>query len=136
MGKRKQKWQPWQLALVGSGLSLGVYGGMILGLAYLVIAGLVPESAVVMLLALGSCISVLLGGLCFGRRLPFGVMGGCLSVFVCFWLALLLLAWGCYGGVCWTMTGGVLVASSLAGAILAGVLSRRHKGRRISKQFG
>lgn len=136
MGKRKEKWKPWQLALAGLAVSLGVYGGLIGLLAYAVVTGMIPTSAVMVLLTLSACVSVLLGGVCFGRQLPIGIMAGCLSIFAGFWAVLLIVAWICYGGVMWSSTALPLLLSSLAGAVFSGVLSRKQKGRRITKRFG
>lgn len=136
MGTKKKSWQVWQVAVAGIGLSIGLYGGFVALLSYGVVSGTVPETAIVVLLTIGACLSVLVGGVSFGRTLPVGIMGGCLCVFLGFWAVLLLLAWGVYGGVTLTITAVPLLLSSMAGAVLAGVLSRKQKGRRISKRFG
>lgn len=136
MGTQKGKKNVWQIALAGGGLSIGIYGGLIAMLSYSVVCGAVPENAIAVLLTLSACLSVLLGGVVFGRRLPVGIMGGCLCVFAEFWLVLFLLAWGVYGGVAFSSGCVPLLLSSLAGAVFSGVICRKQKGRRIAKRFG
>lgn len=136
MGTQKGKGKSWQFALAGLALSVGIYGGFVVVLAYGVVAGTIPESAISVSLSISACLSVLLGGFFFGKRLPVGIMGGCLCIFAGFWGILLLLGWSVYGGVTFTSACVPLILSSLAGAIFSGVLCRKQKGRRISKRFG
>lgn len=134
MAKKKQA--TWQLLLAGCGVSIGIYGAVVLALAYAIINGFVPETMAGIGLTVGAFLSMVAGGLLFGRRMQFGIMGGCWAILGCFWTLLLLLAWCVYGGVVWSSMALALLLGTIAGAILAGILGRKHKGRRIAKRFG
>lgn len=131
----RKKWAVYQVGLMAWVVSLGLYGAGVMGVAYGLVAGWMPLQMTQTALCVSGFFSVLVPCLLWGNRLGLGAMGGCLALWLGFWLALLLVGAVCYGGLCIPDGGGFLVGCTLVGAVLAGCQARRKKAKRLAKRL-
>ena len=129
MGKGgKARPAPWRGVLRGTLTALGLY---LLGtalLALLIVKGAVPEGVMFPVTAVLCALSVLCGGLLAGPMLP--PLPGAMAVAACFGGVLLAVGAACWQGVTSAGHGGVLLACTLGGGLLSGVLAGSRRGRR------
>ena len=133
----KKKTTPvWLTVLEGTVLALGVYMGVLLVVALLLVKGVVGESLALPLLAV-DCGAAVLGGALFaaGRTATLGALPCALCVCGGFVAVLLVVGLGVYGQLAVTGGGGVLLLTAVGAALAAGLLAgkRRHKRSRARK---
>lgn len=113
-------------------LALGVYLGVLLVLALLLVRGVVGEEGALPMVAACAAVAAFCGGLWCVRSCPWGRLPSALAGAVGFGgvLACVALCWK--DGAAWTGSGGVVLACVLAGGVLAGLVGRR-RGKRVKK---
>ena len=129
MGKGgKARPAPWRGVLRGVLAAFGLYLIGTALLALLIVKGVVPEGVMFPVTAVLCVVSVLCGGLLAGPMLP--PLPGAMAVAACFGGVLLAVGAACWQGVTWAGHGGVLLACTLGGGLLSGVLAGSRRGRR------
>ena len=129
MGKGgKARSAPWRGVLWGVLAAFGLYLIGTALLALLIVKGAVPEGVMFPVTAVLCVVSVLCGGLLAGPMLP--PLPGAMAVAACFGGVLLAVGAACWQGVTWAGHGGVLLACTLGGGLLSGVLAGSRRGRR------
>ncbi len=131
----RKKWAAYQVGLLGWGVSLGLYGLGVMSLSYGLVAGWIPLSLGQMVLCAIGFFSVFLPSLFWGNQLGLGAMGGCLTLWLGFWATLFVVGGLCYGGLCVPQGGSYVIGCTLAGAVLAGGLSRKRRAKRLAKRL-
>lgn len=132
----KKKTVPaWLAVLEGVGIALGVYLGMHLLLALLLVKGVAGESAITPLLAAACAVSVLSGGLFAVRQTNVGTLVCALCVSGGFAGSLVLVALGVYNRLAISGGGGILLLSILGAGVLTGLLGgkKRRPASRLRK---
>lgn len=128
MAKGRKKLAVWQGFLAGVLLSLGTYLLGLLGLALLLVNGVLPEGGSFPMVAVLCVLAALAGGM-LTVRLTRRRTGGILTAAL-FLSVLLLAGLGFWEEIAWLGRGGVLLLCGLAGGLLAGAAVPQKRRRR------
>lgn len=129
MGKEKKKSAEWTVFLQGSLVALSMYLVGLFTLALLLVKGVLPENAMVSVVAVLCLVAALGGGVLTAGRSSWGTLPAAVLNAMIFVGILIVAGAACWQGICWTGHSWILLACALSGGVLAGLLGGR-KGRK------
>jgi len=135
MGKERKKESLLSVLIRGSFAALLVYLSGAFLAAFLLVKGVLPESAVYPMLAVDGALATLSGCLMVRGRTQLGKLPAALMVAGAFCCLLLLIGLCFWQGIYWTGEGGGLLLCAVGGGVLSALLSsrKRKKGKRLRK---